>query len=228
MFDVDKLNEFYEEISSDEGISIGSFQDSLKSLFQDQRSSSDIENFRLGKSPWKKLRDEITPVSRFIEFNDIGADRIRFPLDNHTPDCWLLFDVSENLGVEVTIERGREKYHLAKELNETGRGRGFIGIQDDSSQTKFDERLSKPRTMFSSEQALEATKAGIIRCLSRKNETKYKNIHYLLIQVHLNNLPKERWSLIKDDLRQVAKKLLFQEIHVIGDAGDESWGFQIK
>ncbi|MEW8333753.1 MAG: hypothetical protein AB2692_22675, partial [Candidatus Thiodiazotropha sp.] len=143
-------------------------------------------------------------------------------------DCWLLTDSDDEIGVEVTIERGREQYHLAKELNESGMGRGFIGIQDDAPKTDFDNRMSNPRAMFTSEQALEATKAGILRCLSRKDDQKYENVFYLLIQAHLTNLPKERWSAITEELSLVAQNLPFQEVHIIGNADENPWGFQIK
>ena len=107
-------------------------------------------------------------------------------------------------------------------------GRGFIGIQDDASQADFNSRMSNPRIMFTSDQVLEATKAGILRCLSRKNDHKYANIFCLLIQAHLFTLPKERWGAITEELFQVAKDLPFQEIHIIGNSDEEPWGFQIK
>lgn len=228
MFDEESLNNFYEKISSPEGMEIVAFKNLLESLFADERRARDIEKYRLGKHSWKKLRDEIVPVSNFLGFNGVKADRIRFPLDNHTPDCWLIADNGSNQGIEVTIERGREKYHLATELNRKDIGRGFIGTQDDEPQSVFDRRMSIPRTMYSSKQALEATKQGILRCLSRKNHRKYEEVFYLLIQAHLNTLPHDRWNAIKEELIEAAKDLPFQEIHVIGDPGHEEWGFQIK
>jgi hypothetical protein len=228
MFDVKTLKEFYEYVSAPEGIRVTDFQNRLSLLFADQRTTIDIDDYRLGKKPWKKLRDEITPVARFLEFGNIEVDRVRFPLDNKTPDCWLIIDNGEYIGIEVTIERGREQFHLATELNKNGMGRGFIGIQDDASQTDFDRRMSNPHTMFTSDHALESTKEGILRCLSKKNAHRYENIYFLLIQAHLLVLPKERWSIIAGELSQVAKDLPFQEVHIIGDIDEEPWGFQIK
>lgn len=228
LIDIETLNNFYKEVSTSEGMNIVVFRKRLASLFAGRRTDNDIENYRLGKNPWKKLRDEITPVSRFLKFNAIEADRIRFPLDNHTPDCWIMTRNGEEKGIEVTIERGREKYHLATELNEAGMGRGFIGIQDDSPQTDFDNRMSNPRAMFAPNQALDATKAGILRCLSRKNDQKFSNVFYLLIQAHLIVLPKERWKIIYEELTQAAKNLPFQEVYIIGDTNEKPWGFRIK
>jgi hypothetical protein len=228
VFDEEALNDFYEKISAPEGMNIDTFKNTLASLFESDRITHEIENYRLGRSPWKKLRDEISPVSSFLSFNEVQADRIRFPLDNHTPDCWLINDKGSNLGIEVTIERGREKYHLATELNRENIGRGFIGAQDDEPQSAFDRRMSSSRVMYAPEQALEATKQGILRCLEKKNQPKYEQVFYLLIQAHLNTLPHNRWDVIKYELIEAAKELPFREIYVIGDLGHEAWGFKIK
>lgn len=208
---------------------IATFQNMVASLFADNRIDHDIKEYRLGSNSWKKLRDEVAPVSRFLEFNHVEANRVRFPLDNHTPDCWLMSSNGNDRGLEVTIESGREKYHLATELNKEGMGRGFVGLQDDDPQSEFNHSMSRPRVMYSSEQALEATKQGITRCLSRKNQPeKYRHIYCLLIQAHLNALPRDRWDAIKEELVREANALSFQEIHVIGDVGNDVWGFQIK
>ncbi|ODC01518.1 hypothetical protein A3197_03325 [Candidatus Thiodiazotropha endoloripes] len=229
MFGEKELNNFYSDISCSEGMQITTFQNTLESLFSDSRTNHDIEQYRLGRNSWKKLRDEVVPVSSFLKLNYVKADRIRFPLDNHTPDCWLMSNSVSNRGMEVTIERGREHYHLATELNKEGLGRGFIGLQDDDPQSEFTKKMSRDREMYTTEQALEATKHGIMRCLSRKNQSeKYRKVHYLLIQAHLNILPRKRWEAIKEDLIREARILSFQEIHVIGDSRNDVWGFQIK
>lgn len=229
MFDIEKLNEFYTALSAADGMSISDSQDRLATLFAKERSKDDLNDYRLGRGSWKKLRDEIVPVSHFLQFQHIESGWIRFPLDNSTPDCWLSNDDGDSFGIEVTIERGREQYHLKKEMIEAGQGRGFIGIQDDAPQSTFNDRMSNPRVMYSSEQALDAVKAGIIRCLSRKNDAdKYKGVFYLLIEAGLRSLPKERWSTITEELAQESTNLPFQEIHIIGDADSEPWGFQIK
>ena len=121
-----------------------------------------------------------------------------------------------------------EQYHLSKEMNENGWGRGFVGVPDDAPQADFDRRMSNPRIMYTTEQALEATKDGILRCLLRKNDHRYEEVFYLLIQAHLSTLPKERWGAITDELSQEATNLPFQEVHIIGTSDEKPWGFQIK
>jgi hypothetical protein len=228
MFDVEALKKFYADLSAPDGMSVTDFQRRQATLFAEGRSSFDTNDYRLGKVPWKKLRDEITPVSRFLKHSHINADRVFFPLNNKSPDCWLLNVNGEDRGVEVTIERGREQYRLAKEINERGVGRGFIGLQDDASKADFDSRMSNLRTMYSSGQALDATKAGILHCLRKKNDLKYSKVFYLLIQAHLSVLPKQRWDAIKEELSRAAESLPFEEVHVIGNGDSDPWGFRIK
>jgi len=82
--------------------------------------------------------------------------------------------------------------------------------------------------MHTPEQALNATKDGIIRCLLKKNDPRYQGIFYLLIQAHLSTLPKERWGAIMEELSQEAINLPFQEVYVIGNTDKEPWGVQVK
>jgi hypothetical protein len=168
------------------------------------------------------------PVSDFLKFKIIETGKIHFPLDNNTPDCWLLNDNGTRQGIEVTIERGKEKYHLATELNEVGVGRGFIGIQDDASWEKFGKRMSSPRLMFSPEQALEATKDGILSCFSKKDNPRYEDVFFLLIQARLHTLPKKYWGSIIEELSLNATNLPFQEVYIIGEVDSEPRGFRVK
>ncbi|WP_431686614.1 hypothetical protein [Hahella sp. NBU794] len=228
MFNIEVLDQFYNELSKSNGMSVAEFRQKYSMLLTESRTDRDAKDYRLGKDPWKKLRDEVAPVFRFLKYSQINPSRIRFPLDNNTPDCWLLDVDGEDRGVEVTIERGRERYHLAKELNEAGEGRGFIGVQDDASQEEFDTQMSSPQSTYSTEQALDAMKSGVISCLKKKKNVRYSKVFYLLIQADLSVIPNQRWSTIENDLWQVACDLPFKEIHVIGNADGELYGFQIK
>ena len=167
MFDINALNKLYEDLSAPNGMNVSDFHKNLKNLFEDERSEIDLNYFRLGRPPWKKLRDEICPVSGFLKYRKIETGQVRFPLDNNTPDCWLINN-GINSGIEVTIERGKERHFRNTELIEAGMGRGFLGIQDDAPREDFEKRISKPRTTYTTDQALQSTKDGILRCLSRK------------------------------------------------------------
>lgn len=201
LFDTNALNEFYTRISVTNGMSIADFQGILRGLFERSRSGDDLNNYRLSKQPWKKLADEVTPVSRFLQFRGVDSGRIRFPLDNHPPDCWLWkANGGEPLGMEVTIAQATERHHLKKELVDKGRGRGFIGVSDDAPRVDFNRAMSKQRVMYTTDHALSAIRDGILRCLSRKNKPKYTGFN-LLIEAPLRSLPQERWEAIMIDLR---------------------------
>ncbi|MBK6742694.1 MAG: hypothetical protein IPG66_06805 [Hydrogenophilales bacterium] len=229
MFNTTRLQEFYDLISVESGIDTYEFFSQFDALFLAERSQQDLDDYRLGRKPWKKLRDEVSPVSRFLRYAEISSAQVRFPLNDKAPDCWLVTSDGGSYGIEVTIARGRERYHRTTEMIEKGLGRGFIGIQDDEPQESFTNRMSKPRLAYSSEQALKTTKLGILRCLSRKNDyAKYGDIFYLIIETDLNLLPHERWLPIIDELSNAAHNLPFCEIHVIGDSETTPKGFRIK
>lgn len=227
-FDINTLKDFYAQISAKDGVSVTNFQAELKGLFERPRSDGDLNNYRTSKPPWKKLADEVTPVSRFLRFNSVNSGRIRFPLDNDPPDCWLWRDnESDPVGIEVTIALGRARFHLAEELVNKGEGPGYIGIQDDASKDAFKHTMTRRRVMHSTDQARSAIKDGILRCLGQKNKPKFDGL-LLLIQAPLFSLPRERWDAIRSDLCSAAATLPFAEVHVIGNADEAPWGFQIK
>lgn len=176
---------------------------------------------------WKKLADEVSPISRFLDYRKIESGRIRFPLSNEPPDCFLWIPPNkEPLTIEVTIAQGKERYFLKKELVQTGEGRGFVGVGDDQDNQQFKDAVDKERQMYESSQALIAIRDGILRCLSHKKVQSPMDI--LIIEAPLNILPFEYWDMIKIELREAAANLSFREIHVIGNKDDGPRGFAIK
>ena len=81
--------------------------------------------------------------------------------------------------------------------------------------------------MYTTPLALSAIGRGIRRCLTQKDEPKFAGF-LLLIEAPLRSLPRQRWEAIKDDLCQAAASLPFAEVHVISNAEETPWGFQIK
>src|SRR5690349_17755423 len=113
-FDRHILDEFYARVSVESGVDISSFQRDLASLFTRPRSKEDLRDYRLSKGPWKKLADEIVPVSGYLICNGVVSGRVRFSLNDQIPDAWLWRDdQEERVGIEVTIAQARERYHLA-------------------------------------------------------------------------------------------------------------------
>jgi hypothetical protein len=227
-FDATALSEFYARVSSPGGVSVAHLQAQLEELFGLYRSAEDLSDYRLSRQPWKKLADEITPISRFLRFRNIRLGQVRFPLDNDPPDAWFWPNrKAVPVGIEVTIAQGTERFHLATELVRKGASRGFIGLADDAHPAEFESAMAKSRVMYTSDRALSTIGDGILRCLSRKNKPKFSG-YTLLIQAPLMSLPRERWNKIKPKLRAAAANLPFSEVHVISNADGAPWGFQIK
>jgi hypothetical protein len=227
-FDTTALDDLYARVCATEGVGVADLQAQLADLFGRDRSENDLNDYRLSKQPWKKLADEITPVSRFLRIRKINFGRIRFPLNDEPPDAWFWESSdSEPIGIEVTIAQGTERFHLAKELVDSGFGRGFIGLPDDAPPADFKRAMSGQRIIYTSEHALSAIRNGISLCLIRKNRPDYEGC-ILLIQAPLRSLPYDRWDAIKPDLRAAAASLPFREVHVVGNADATPWGFQIK
>lgn len=198
----------------------------MRDYFLGDRPKAEIADFRAKRGAVKVLRDEVAPVLHHIKFTKANGD-IRFALDNTVPDCWLREPSGKTQGLEITVAQAREQHLLGKEMNDKGIGRGFIGIPDTASAKAFEERLAKPRIMYSSASPLKAIAQGIKLCLQKKNHPKYAGCD-LLIEAPLRCLPNERWSQIEDELCIAANELPFREIHVIGNQDTEPFGFRIK
>ncbi len=227
-FDTAELDAFYKIASANAGISIQQLHQRLEYLFNLPRSDSDINDYRLSKGVWKKLADEISPVSRFLRYRKLTNGRVQFPLDNQIPDAWIWTDTSETpIGLEVTIAQGKERYFLAKELTEKGIGRGFLGHSDETPNEVFENALERDRAAYSGEHALSVIERGIRLCIKRKSDEKYAGF-VLLIEAPLLTLPKHKWPPIEPRLKRAASILAFEEAHVISNASSDPWGFQIK
>ena len=182
----------------------------------------------MGKSPWKKLSDEICPVMRFLMANKMTDGVVSFPLNDQIPDCWYLPATSQDrIGIEVTIALGRERIELGRELVEKGIGRGFIGLQDDAPKASFEKSLSRQRVMYSTDHAISETKKAIISCLSMKNKQQYEGM-ILIVQAPLRSLPVERWEGMAQNLTIEAAPLPFKEIYLIGNSDTRPQTYKLK
>lgn len=213
-------------MSAPDGIEIGDLQRRLESAFADERDAKDVNDYRVATRRWKKLKEEVCPVSAFLSFIGAGGSA-RFPLDSLVPDAWYTPVGEEPVGIEVTLALGRTSYELGREMVRDGVGRGFLGLQDNASKDDFDRALQRPRVMYNTRQALDTVGTGIRRCLEAKNDCKYQGM-WLLVLAPLGILPRERWEAIESDLRQYAAPMPFDQIHVFDGRGQSARGFQIK
>jgi hypothetical protein len=141
----------------------------MRLFSQRLRSHGLVEDYRLGRGRMKRLRDEVTPVALFLSEHAGSSDKIQFPLNNHVPDC-NVWHRTPNLHrtIEVTVAQARERLNLMTELNETGWGRGFIGVTDDKSKSAFDERMAEPREAYSTDRVREIMTGALTLCPETK------------------------------------------------------------
>jgi hypothetical protein len=207
---------------------LAEFEQVLAAYFGRPRPKAELADYRAKRGALKKLRDEVVPVLHHTKFVKAKGD-IRFELNSNVPDCWLRNNPdAPPQGLEVTVAQSRAQQRLGQHMNEQkGIVPGYLGLPDDAPEKLFKERLARGRVMYSSDGALQAIGDGIKSCLRKKDHPKYAG-HDLLIEAPLHSLPKERWSLIEDDLRLAASTLPFREIHVIGDHDTSPFGFRIK
>ena len=178
-FDPAVLDKFYKLISSENGIHVMEFQKKLNELFELPRSENDdMKDYRIGRGSWKELRDEVVPVSRYLDYQKIEDGRLKFSLDNEPlTDCLYWKETDENpTRIEVTASNGKERFYINKELNKGYPTKGFLGLGDDENDKKFKEAIEKPDEVHLGDTALDFMKKGIIRCLEKKEEKLKKYI----------------------------------------------------
>jgi hypothetical protein len=228
VFDVVALKKFYDYVSIGNGIPTEQVNAELSNLFSMPRSEEDKADFRIAKNPWKKLRDEICPVLKFLSSTKRNG-LIKFPLNDQKPDAWFTpYDGVVRLGIEVTIAQGHGRYHLMKELNETGWGRGFTALADGQNPpADFNETMSREREPYSTGQALSAVKSGVLRCLEEKNKPEYQGM-VLLIEAVLTTMARDNWGSMFGELNNKAKQLPFCEVFLLGHLDSDQRIFQLK
>lgn len=177
------------------------------------------KDYRAGRNRVKKLLDEVTPVACFVKTCAAPEDRIQLNLNNKFPDCILFQKEGPKREIEVTRAQAREGYHLATELNETGAGRGFIGVPDDASDQEFEDAMARERRAYSTEE--------VVTCIERAIELRAqkKRLHrgdILLIDAPLYVIPSSRWNEYSARFAKKVKALRFDEVYLTGrgDNGD--------
>ena len=211
-----------------EWTSIEQFQRTLSAYFSSNRSAEEIENFRLGRGTFKRLRDEVVPVLHFFSATGFTGE-VRFRFSNNAPDCWYRrADDTSPRAMEITRAQAREQFHIARELNTKGASSGYIGLPDSASNEDFEKALREPR-MATTEDVLKHTARAILERLNKKAEKGYGEIE-LLIEARIgeDQLPPERWDRILPMLRQRAESTGFRHVHLIGARASDCNYFQLK
>ena len=224
----DALKRLYESVSDRDGCTIQELNKSLSGLYSLEISEADRSELRVGAGKFKKLRDEISVVARYFSYRGILVGRVKFQLSSEIPDCWFMpNDNGRAIGIEVTKARGRDDYEISKELSDRGSAPGFLGLPENASKRDFENKLSQPRQAYSTREAISVMHHGIQTCIEKKKDSKFQGM-ILVIGAALNIIPTDRWNDSSRQLRDGALKSPFDEIHVVSDAENPGFGFQIK
>lgn len=219
----DELDEFYAALK--QGLTVKAFLDRYHAILGFVRSHGLMADYRLGKGRVKKLSDEVTPVARFADKFAEPNNSIRFNLSDKYPDC-VLTQPEGGRDIEVTIAQGRERLNLEREFNETGEGRGFIGITDDQPTRLFIDAM---------ERDMAASTGEVFKCVEHAVELCCQNKQghdgdTLLIEAPLLILPSHRWQEFSTQLggNDKVKALKFREVYLTGYGEDGAICFKLK
>ena len=143
VFDLAALQALEAVLSASEGVDIGEFLATFDEHLARDRSSADVQAYREGRKPWKKLADEVAPVAAFLRHAG-SAGQVRFSLSDQPPDAWIREAGSDaEVGVEVTRVLARSKVETAKSLGDKSVVPGFLGLSDSASPAAY--KLAKDR-----------------------------------------------------------------------------------
>ncbi len=207
----DELDSFYIALKS--GTTVASFLKRYERIIQFIHEEGRTKDYRLARGPVKKLRDEVSPVARFVRKHAAPDDRIRFALDDPAPDCCVRHGGGRLREIEVTVAQARERFNVMTELNQTGTGRGYLGLSDDAPTEHFVRRMAQPRVAYSGEEVGHSMICAVAICARRKSNSQGDT---LLIEAPLETLPANRWDDFRPLLAEKVKELVFREVYVTG------------
>jgi hypothetical protein len=215
-FDAAALKTLEAALSSPDGMDIREFLATFDEHFERPRAKADVQAYREGRKPWKKLADEVAPVAAYLRQAKITG-RIRFPLNDQPPDAWLL-DTGANAenGIEVTRVLARPKVELAQRLRDEPVAPGFLGLADDAPAEVY--QLAKKRNRITnSRKGIEgAIEASITERLARKSDPKFKG-QTLVLVTPLGSAPENDWEPLKARLHTQAAETAFDRIFLVED-----------
>ena len=136
-------------MSAPSGVTVAELRSLVGAFSTRPIAPADIQAYREGRKPWKKLHDEVVPVEHFLSATYPDDARVRFPLDDQPPDAWLSAHSAPPVGIEVTGALARAAVEIGKSLARGGAVPGFIGLQDDASSAAFAKARSRGRVTSS-------------------------------------------------------------------------------
>lgn len=225
-FNESALFELYDAVSAESGVSLIELRGMLDDFSNRSRSSDDVQAYREGRKPWKKLRDEIVPVERFLSAAYSDQTIVRFPLNDQPPDAWVTVGDGPAVGIEVTGALARSSVEVAKWLADGGAAPGFIGLQDDAKQSAFDAARSRKRITHSRKGIEDSIDRSITDRLEAKDKEKFSG-QILLITAPIGSSPGRDLSDMAARFKERAALLPFAQVVVI-DGGIGKSLVQVK
>ncbi len=219
----DELDDFYTALKG--GTTVASFLERYERIIQFIHKEGLTKDYRLARGRVKKLRDEVSPVARFVREHAAPEDRIWFVLDDTAPDCCVKHGGDRLREIEVTVAQARERLNVMTELNQTGTGRGYLGLLDDAPTENFERRMDQPRVAHSTEEIGRSIICAVEICARKKSKSPGDT---LLIEAPLETLPADRWGYFRAPLAEKVKDLAFAEVYVTGRSGDCDICLRIK
>lgn len=216
---MNEIDRFYSLLQS--GMSVAEFLRCYEGLFPFIRSNGLTLEYRLAKGPLKRLRDEVTPAYQFIRQHAALDDKIQFPLDDGPHDCNIWHrKPARHRTIQITVVQGVERFFLMTELNETGCGRGFVGLNDNSSRRAFKKKMAQEREMYSTGQVRTAMVGAFRLCADNKRQSQSNT---LIISASMAILPRSRWMEMQSELAEPFSRLSFSEVYVVSDEDKFCW-----
>ncbi len=219
----DELGDFYATLKS--GTSVASFLEQYKHIIGFIHAEGLTEDYRLARGRVKRLSDEVSPVARFVRKHAAPEDRIWFALDYTAPDCCVRHGDDRLREIEVTVAQGNERFNVVTELNQTGIGRGFLGLSDDAPTEHFVRKMAQQREAYTEDEIGRMIIRAVAICARKKSKSRGDT---LLIEAPLQTLPADRWGKFTAALSEEVKELAFSEVYVTGSGSDGDICLRIK
>jgi len=209
------LTALYAEISAEGGVTVATLRERLTAFSTLPIAHADMQAFREGKKPWKKLRDEVVPVEHFLSAGYPDSACVCFPLDDQPPDAWLtLGPAAEPIGIEVTGALARAGIEVAKSMADQTAVPGFIALPDDATNEDFAQARARGRIMNSRVAVDRLMDDAITSRMSGKDHVKFSG-HILLIIAPVGSSPDRSTDALIKAHATAAASLPFAEVFVL-------------
>lgn len=216
MFDAAALDALNARLSDARGVDVEDLRVLLDDHFEQERLPRDVQAYREGNRPWKKLVDEVVPVAEFLIRSGVTGV-VRFPLDDQPPDAWFRKTEDDSWeGIEVTRALARSKFDIARDLRDQPMGRGFLGLADDAKPAEYDRARKSRRITASGSGVRRDIEAAIKVRIEEKADPKYAG-HTLLVAAPLGSGGHHDWEPMRLRLAETARRTAFRRVVILDD-----------